>query len=321
MSSNSRPLITIVGALSKQGRSVARTLLQSGRYRVRALTRRTDAPEAQTLARLGAELMDVALEPGHAQDFVKAFQGSYGAFLMTPMVVPAAPGADTPEAELGKQQADAAAAAGVQHIVFSTLENVDKITDGKKWVPHFTDKARVEDYIRTLPVTSSFICLALFYTNIVEYYQPRWDGDTLVFPIYLPKDLRAPYADPLSATGPAVLEIFDNRDKYAGRFLPVVGDIISPNEMVETFSRVTGIKAAYSSAFTREEILHHFPSFAAMPGLVEESLGMVEYIVEHGYFRKDRDLAWSRKVNPEILTWEQFLRTTGWQGQGRSFGL
>jgi hypothetical protein len=41
--------------------------------------------------------------------------------------------------------------------------------------------------------------------------------------------------------------------------------------------------------------------------------------VESGYFRKDRDLLWSRLVNPDTLTWEQFLRTTGWDGQKRSF--
>jgi len=317
MSVNSKPLIAIVGALSKQGRSAAHTLLESGRYRVRALTRRVDAPEAQSLARLGAELVAVPLELGRKKDLVNAFRGSQGAFLMTPPIAPPA----THEAELGKQQADAAVEAGVQHIVFTGLENVDKITRGKKFAPHFTDKAKVEEYIRTLPVTSSFIYLALFYTNLVEYYRPRMDGDTLVFPIYLPKDFRAPFVDPLTATGPAVLEIFSNREKYAGQSMPVVGDIISPNEMVETFKRVTGKKAAYSSAFTREELLHHFPAFGAMEGFVRETEGMVLYAVEHGYFRKDRDLLWSRRVNPNSLSWEQFLRTTGWQGQGRSFGI
>jgi hypothetical protein len=147
------------------------------------------------------------------------------------------------------------------------------------------------------------------------------DGDTLVFPIYLPKNFRAPFVDPLTAAGPAVLEILDNRDKYAGQSLPVIGDIISPGEMVETFSRVTGKRAEYSSAYTREELLQYFPAFGANEGLVRESLGMVEYAVEYGYFRQDRDLLWSRKINPETLTWEQFLRSTGWQGQGKSFGL
>jgi uncharacterized protein YbjT (DUF2867 family) len=317
MSPNSKPLITVVGALSKQGRSVAHSLLQSGRYHVRVLTRRPDSPEAQKLAGQGAELVNVQLEVGDTKNLVHAFRGSQGVFLVTPMIVPPA----THETELGKQQADAAVEAGVQHIIFSSLENVEKITAGKKWAPHFTDKARIEEYIRTLPVACSFVYLALFYTNLIEYYQPRMDGDTLVFPIYLPKDSRAPFVDPLTATGPAVLEIFNNPDKYAGKSLPVIGDIISPGEMVETFSRVTGKKAVHSSAFTREELLHHFPAFGANEDFVRLSLGMVEYAVEYGYFRKDRDLLWSRQVNPETLTWEKFLRSTGWQGQGKSFGL
>jgi uncharacterized protein YbjT (DUF2867 family) len=317
MSSNSKPLITIVGASSKQGRSVAHTLLQSGRYRVRALTRRVNSPEAQSLARQGAELAAVPLELWQTKKLVNAFRGSQGAFLMTPPIVPPA----THETALGIQLADAALEAGVDHVIFTGLENVDKITVGKKFAPHFTDKARVEEYIRTLPITSSFIYLAFFYTNLVEYYVPRMDGDTLVFPIYLPKDFRAPFVDPLTATGPAVLEIFANPQQYASQSLPVIGDVISPNEMIETFIRVTGKKAAYSSAFTRAEMLHHFPQFAANEGFVRESLGMVEYAVEHGYYRKDRDLLWSRRVNPASATWEQFLRTSGWQGQGQSFGI
>jgi nucleoside-diphosphate-sugar epimerase len=317
MSSNSKPLISVVGALSKQGRSVAHSLLKSERYRVRVLTRRTDSQEAQKLAAQGAELVNVQLEVGQTKDLVNAFQGSQGAFLMTPMILPPA----THETELGKQQADAAVEAGVEHIIYSGLENVDRITEGKKWAPHFTDKARVEEYIRTLPVVSSFVYLALYYTNLLEYYPPRMDGETLVFPIYLPKDFRAPFVDPLTAAGPAVLEIFDNRDQYAGQSLPVIGDIISPGEMVETFSRVTGKKAEYSSAYTREELLHHFPAFGANEGFVGESLGMVEFAVEYGYFRTDRDLTWSRKINPATLTWEKFLRSTGWQGERYSFGL
>jgi uncharacterized protein YbjT (DUF2867 family) len=317
MSQNNKPLITVVGALSKQGRSVAHTLLQSRRYRVRALTRRVDSPEAQSLARKGAELISVPLELGHKEDLVKAFQGSQGVFLLTPPIAPPA----THEAELGKQQADAAVEAGVEHIVFSSLENVEKITGGAKFAPHFTDKAKVEEYIRTLPITSSFIYLAFFFTNLMEYYTPRMDGDTLIFPIYLPENFRAPFVDPLTATGPAVLEIFSNPDKYKGQSLPVIGDIISPNDIVETFRRITGKKAAYSSAFTRERLLHHFPSFGSNELLVREILGMTEYAVEYGYYQKDRDLHWSRQVNPNSVSWEQFLRTSKWQGQSQSFGV
>jgi len=315
MKQKDKPLITITGILGKQGRSAAHTLLQSGRYRVRGITRRTDSPLALSLIEQGAELVSLPLDLGYKKEFVKAFQGSDGVFMMTPGIVPP----QTHETELGKQLADAAVEAGVRHLIFSSLENVDKISAGKKFAPHFTDKARVEEYIRTLPITSSFIYMAFFYTNLMEFYPPRTEGDTIVFPIYLPKDFRAPFVDPLTATGPAVLEIFSDPVQYAGKSLPVIGDIISPQEMVDTFVRVTGRKAVYSSAFTREELLHHFPEFGSNELLVNEIIGMVEYAVEYGYFGKDRDLLWSRRINPQSLNWEQFLRNTGWQGQKLSY--
>ncbi len=311
MRQEDKPLITIVGVLGKQGRSVAHTLLQSGRYRVRGITRRIDSPEAVSLAEQGAELVNLPLNLGYKKEFTEAFRGSDSIFMITPAIVPP----HTHEMELGKQLADAAVEAGVQHIIFSALENVDKITEGKKFAPHFTDKARIEEYIRTLPITSSFIYMAFFYTNLMEFYPPRIEGETLVFPVYLPKDFHAPFVDPLTATGPAVLEILSNPGLYAGKSLPVIGDIISPREMVDTFVEVTGKKAVYTSAFTREDMLRHFPEFGSNELLVSEILGMVEYAVEYGYFGKDRDLLWSRRVNQGSLNWEQFLRSTGWEGQ------
>ena len=309
------PLITIVGVLGKQGLSTARTLLQCGRYRIRGITSRVDSPEAQSLIGQGAELINVPLNPGYKNDFREAFRGSYGVFMMTPGIAPP----QTHEFELGRQMADAAVEAGVQHIIFSSLENVDKITGGKKVAPHFTDKARIEEYIRTLPITSSFIYMAFFYTNLMEFYPPQIKGDTLVFPIYLPRNFRAPFVDPLTATGPAVLEIFSNPDRYAGMSLPIIGDMITPQEMVDTFIRVTGKKAVYSSAFTREQMLYHFPQFGSNELLVAEILGMAEYAVEYGYFRKDRDWLWSRQINGTGLNWEEFLRSSRWQGEKLSF--
>lgn len=317
MSSESKPIVAIVGSSSKQGRSVAHSLLRTGRYHVRALTGRIDSPEALRLAEQGAELVAVPLAIGHKKDFVKAFEGAHGTFLMTPGVMPPA----TYEFDIGKELADAAVEAGVQHVVFSALENVDKITGGTKFAPHFTDKGRVEAYIRGLPILSSFIELAFFFTNLLEYYTPRMDGDTLVFPVYLPEHFHAPFVDPLTATGPAVLEIFDHPHTYAGQTLPVIGDVISPAEMIETFMRVTGQKAVYASAYKSEELIHHFPDFAENQELVREIIGMAEFSVQYGYFRKDRDLEWSRRINSGSLGWEQFLRATGWDGQRKAFGL
>ena len=266
-----QPLIAVAGAASKQGRSVVDSLLADGGFRVRALTRSPQSELAQSWVKRGAEVVS-------SDDLAAAFHGAHGVFLMTP---PSPPN-NSQEYATGCLMADAAVAAGVRHIVFSTLENVDERTKGMKFAPHFTDKARIADYIRSLPVRSSFVMIAFFFTNLMEYYLPRWENDKLLIPIYLPEDFRAPFADPLSITGPAVLDIFKRPQDYDGVTVPLVGDWISPREMVETFTRLTGIPAEYRNAYTREGLLHHFPEFAANELLVQELLGMVQYAVEYG---------------------------------------
>jgi uncharacterized protein YbjT (DUF2867 family) len=311
-------LITVVGASSKQGRNVASTLLASGRYRVRALGRNADSAPLQRLAARGAEVVLVPLELGHQAEFTAAFRGSHGAYLMTP---PIHPDPAQPELALGRELADAAHAAGVQHIVWSGLENVDARTGGTKWAPHFTEKALVEAYIRTLPVRSSFVYLAFYYSNLLEYYVPQRNPDgSLTIAIYLPPDVPMPFVDPLTATGPAVLELFDHPEKHAGQVLPVIGEILTARQIVNTFTRVSGQKAHYASAYTREELSRHFPQLGADESLVRELTGMTEYAVEFGYYAPGRDLEWSRRIDPDALTWRRFLERSGWQGDRMSYG-
>jgi hypothetical protein len=150
---------------------------------------------------------------------------------------------------------------------------------------------------------------------------PRVEGGKLLMPIYLPEDFRAPFVDPVTATGPAVLELLSDPGLYSGNTLPVVGDLISPREMVDTFKRVTGMEAEYRNAYSRDALLHYFPDFAANEPVVDELVGMVEYAVTYGYFSGERDLSWSRRLNRASLSWEEFLLINKWQGEKRPFGL
>lgn len=317
MSGNRKPCISVLGGLSKQGRSVATSLLQSNRYDVQIFSRNVTSSLAEEFERMGAKLVNLPLQLGYKDKLVQALEGSRGVFMLTP---PVAPPEDF-ETALGMEMADAAVEAGVDHIVFSSLEHVERITGGQKWAPHFTDKARIEDYIRSLPVRSSFILMAFFYTNILEYYPPRIERDRIVLPIYLPGDFRTAFVDPLTATGPAVLEIFDHPEIYSGKSLPVIGDILSPQEMVQTFMDVTGKKAVYEPAYEKDDFLRNFPDFAGNDMLVHEIMDMVSYSVEYGYYKDGRDLTWSRRIDPDCLTWEQFLKSSKWQGEKRSFGM
>ena len=157
MSGTDKPLIAVAGATSKQGRSVVTSLLESGSFRVRALTRDAGSRQAMNLARMGAEIVEASLDCGHRQ-LLDAFRSADGAFLMTPPVAPPS----TEEFTLGSRLADVAVEAGVQHLVFRALENVEERSAGTKYAPHFTDKARVADHIRTLPVGHTFVMLSFF---------------------------------------------------------------------------------------------------------------------------------------------------------------
>ena len=102
--------------------------------------------------------------------------------------------------------------------------------------------------------------------------------------------------------------------------MPVIGDPLTPRELVATFSRITGIRAEYRSAYERDELLQYYPAFADNEALVQELLGMTHYAAEYGYYRPERDLGWSRRIDPAALAWEQFLRASGWRGEAVHYG-
>src|SRR5471030_2124289 len=129
-------LIAVLGATGQQGGAVVRALQQNGRFRVRALTRNPDKHP-----KLGDE---VALADFNRPETLKAaFAGAHGVFLVTNSWEA---GAD--EYSQALTAVTAARDAGVKHVIWSTLPNVEAITGGTIDVPHFTAKAKVERIVR-----------------------------------------------------------------------------------------------------------------------------------------------------------------------------
>ena len=85
----------------------------------------------------------------------------------------------------GKNVADAAKEAGVQHLIFSSLLHVGKLTNGRlSHVPHFEAKADIEEYIRKSGVPSSFYMPGYFMSNFDQTVQKGEDGSlSLAFPV------------------------------------------------------------------------------------------------------------------------------------------
>ena len=148
----SKDLVLVTGATGKQGGAIARELLAKG-VRVRAMTRKTDGPEAQALKALGAEV--VAGDFDDAASVKSALAGAWGAF----SVQNTWEAGVEKEEEQGKDFAKLAKEAGVQHFVYSSVGSAHRATS----IPHFDNKWRIEETVRALGFPSYVILRPVFF--------------------------------------------------------------------------------------------------------------------------------------------------------------
>jgi hypothetical protein len=150
-----KKLIAVVGATGAQGGGLARAILndREGDFAVRALTRKPDSAAALALRNAGAEV--VAADLDDVDSLVRAFEGAYGAFCVTNFREHFSPERERQQA---KNLAEAAGRAGVQHVVWSTLEDTredvpldsDRMPTlmGSHKVPHFDAKGESDRFFR-----------------------------------------------------------------------------------------------------------------------------------------------------------------------------
>src|SRR5215203_989067 len=119
--------IVVIGATGAQGRGVVNALVNDGSFNVRAITRNPEKYSGKAHVAVYANLKDV-------QSLKDAFKNAYGVFVVTNFWE------DADEITQGKNAIEAAKAMGVQHFIWSTLPNVEIISNGEFEVPHFTDK-------------------------------------------------------------------------------------------------------------------------------------------------------------------------------------
>jgi NAD(P)-dependent dehydrogenase (short-subunit alcohol dehydrogenase family) len=112
MNTNSN-VVLVTGATGHQGGASARRLLANG-WRVRALVRNPDDPAARALADKGVEIVQGDMTDRASLD--RAMRGVYGVHSVQAYMPKDAAG----EIRQGTNVADAAKAAGVQHLVYSS---------------------------------------------------------------------------------------------------------------------------------------------------------------------------------------------------------
>ena len=161
--------VLITGATGKQGGAVARQLVGKG-FHLRGLTRKPTGDAARALSALGVEI--AAGDYDDAASIKAALKGAWGVFSVQ---APADGGVKAEEAH-GKELAELAKAADVQHFVYASVASANRETG----IPHFESKARIEETVRKSGFPSyTIIRPTAFMENLLAPFALQ--GDKLNF--------------------------------------------------------------------------------------------------------------------------------------------
>jgi len=288
-----RPVL-VIGATGHQGGAAARHLLAAG-WSVRALVRDGGAPAAQALRAAGATLALGDLdEPRTIQ---AALDGSARVFLALNMMV--GPRISAPavvaERRRGETVAELAARAGIEHLVYSSISGADRGTG----IPYYESKAHIEARIRQLGVPATILRPVSFMDNFGSYNRPAMRDGELV--VSLPVRAELPMAlIAVDDIGAFAAIAFDRPDDFTGRSIDIAGDILTPEQITETFGRVCGVPARYHR--TPLDQVRAFDELLAL---------MFAYFDEHPAPPIETERL--RNYHPGLLRLETWLRATHWK--------
>src|SRR5712671_1458475 len=290
---NEKKLIAVIGATGQQGGGVVRALQTSGQFNVRALSR--DPSKHRDLA---AEVIKADLN--RPETLKAAFEGAHGVFLVTNFRE-----AGTDELKQAKAAIRAAKDAGVKHFIWSTLPDVEAISGGRFDVPHFTGKAKVDLIVKEAGFPHhTFVIAPGYYQNFVGFLAPQKQADGSVgWALPLDPDVRCLHMGDISELGNIVAGAFAHPHEAGnGEYLPLVGDFLRFNEIVETLNR-QGHEFSFKQ-IPKEVFAGLFPGAA-------ELAEMIGYWEVHTYLGSDSSdqIALANKIAgrqpTKFATWAQ----------------
>jgi uncharacterized protein YbjT (DUF2867 family) len=293
MSSDDRKLIAVIGATGQQGGSVVRALQAGGQFAVRALTRSPGKHRE-----LADEVVEADLD--RPETLKAAFDGAHGVFLVTNFWEE---GAD--ELKQATAAVRAAKDAGVKHFVWSTLPDAEAISSGKFHVHHFTGKARIDRIVKEAGFAyHTFVIAPFFYQNLAGILAPQKQEDgSLGWVLPLDPTVRCIHMGDIRELGAIVAGAFALPDQAGhGEYLPLVGDFMSFNEIIDTLNR-QGHQLSFKQV-PREVFATFFPGAA-------EVADMLGYFEAHTYLGKNAqdEIALANKMAgkqpSKLSTWAQ----------------
>jgi uncharacterized protein YbjT (DUF2867 family) len=225
--------ILVTGATGQQGGAVARELLACG-YNVRAMTRKPKEEKAQALAKLAAEIIQGDLDD--SASLQRATKDVWGVFAVQ----------NTWEAGVEKEEqqgirlAEVSQKAGVQHFVYSSVGSAHRNTG----IPHFDNKWRVEETIRSLDFPSYTIIRPVFFMEnfISPWFKPGIDEGKLMVGIKPNTVLQMIAVEDIGKYGAWA---FEKHEQLNGRAIDIAGDACTMPEAAKIIGTASGRKVEF----------------------------------------------------------------------------
>jgi len=213
--------VLVTGATGKQGGAVAHELLNQG-WSVRALTRKPEGEPARALARLGAEVVAGDFDDGASLE--RALKDVWGVFA----VQNTWDAGVEREEEHGKRLARLAREQGVQHFVYSSVASAHR----KTGIPHFENKFRVEETVRSLAFPSHVVIRPVFF---MENLLSPWtlQGDKLMMALSPTRVLQMIAVEDIGRYGALA---FERAEQLAGREIDIAGDAVTMTRAAQVLS-------------------------------------------------------------------------------------
>jgi uncharacterized protein YbjT (DUF2867 family) len=303
-----KKIIAVVGATGAQGGGLVRAILADtgGPFAVRALTRKVDSDQAKALAAAGAEV--VTADTDDPATLGPAFAGAHGVFGVTNFWEHFSPERELTQA---RNMATAAKAANVKHVIWSTLEDTRKwvpLDDprmptlmGNYKVPHFDAKGEADQIFRDLAVPTTFLLTAFYWENFIYFGSGPQRGPDGQLALVFPMDDKALPAIAVEDIGKAAYGIFKRGQEFIGKTVAIAGEHLTGAQLASKMSRALGTEIGYTNV--PPEVYRGF----GFPGA--DDLGnMFQFKRDfNDYFVGARDVEFTRSLNPELQTFDQWL--------------
>ena len=307
-----KKIIAVVGATGAQGNGLAKAILSdpNGGFTARALTRDVSSDKAKELAKLGAEV--VAADVDSVESLKNAFRGAYGAFCVTFFWAHFSPEKEMAEA---KAMAEAARYAGLQHVIWSTLEDTRKwvplsdnrmpTLNGKYKVPHFDGKGEADKVFTDLGVPTTFLLTSFYWDNFIGMGPKKGpDGKlAITFPM---GDKKLP-GIASEDIGKCAYGIFKKGREVIGKTVGIAGEHLTGAQMAAALTKALGQEVRYNSVSPDVYRGLGFPGAEDLGNMFQFKRDFEQY------FCGARDPGVARSLNPSLQTFDRWLA----QNKGR----